>query len=79
MHLRPDRLRAHAADAAAMADALAKLGRTSGAAAEPVDTAITRARYELVEIEAALRAAAASTEAAEREAGEALRRAGGGP
>jgi hypothetical protein len=79
MHLRPDRLRAHAADAAAMADKLARLDRPPGAVADPVDTAIRRARRELVEIEAALRGAAASTEAAESEAEEALRRAGGGP
>ena len=78
MHLRPDRLRAHAADAADMAEALAKLGRAPGQAAEPVDAAVTRARRELAEIEAALRSAAAAVEAAEHVAENALRRAGGG-
>ena len=78
MHLRPDRLRAHAADAADMAEALATLGRTPGAVAEPVDTAVTRARRELADIEAALRSAAAAVEAAEHVAENALRRAGGG-
>ena len=77
MHLRPDRLRAHAADAADMAEALAKLERAPGPAAEPVDTAVTRARRELTEIEAALRGAAAAVEAAEHTAVDALRRAGG--
>ena len=78
MHLRPDRLRVHAADAADMAEALTKLGRAPGPAAEPVDTAVTRARRELAEIEAALRGAAAAVEAAEHAAEDALRRAGGG-
>jgi hypothetical protein len=78
MHLRPDRLRVHAADAADMAEALAKLGRAPGPAAEPIDTAVTRARRELAEIEAALRGAAAAVEAAERAAEDALRRVGGG-
>jgi hypothetical protein len=78
MHLRPDRLRAHAAEAADMAEALAELGRAPGPAAEPVDTAVTRARRELAEVEAALRSAAAVVDAAEHAAEHALRRAGGG-
>jgi hypothetical protein len=78
MHLRPERLRAHAADAADMAEALATLGRAPGQAAEPVDTAVTCARRELAEIEAALRGAAAAVEAAEHAAEEALRLVGGG-
>jgi hypothetical protein len=78
MHLRPDRLRAHAVDLAEMADALARLGRPPRGAAELVGAAVTRARRELAEIEAALRAAAASAEAADHAAGDALRRAGGG-
>ena len=78
MHLRPDRLRAHAADAADMAEALERLGRAPGPAAEPVDTAVTRARRELAEIEAALRGAAVVVESAERAAEDALRRVGGG-
>jgi adenylosuccinate lyase len=61
-----------------MAEALAKLGRAPGQAAEPVDAAVTRARWELAEIEAALRGAAAVVEAAEHAAEDALRRAGGG-
>ena len=77
MHMRPDRLRAHAADAADMAEALAKLGPAPGPAAEPLDAAVTRARQEFAEIEAALRSAAAAADAAEYAAGEALRRAGG--
>jgi hypothetical protein len=78
MHLRPDRLRAHAAEAADMAEALAKLGRAPGLAADPVDTAVTRARRELAEIEAALHGAAGVVEAAERAAEDALRRVAGG-
>jgi hypothetical protein len=78
MHLRPDRLRAHAVDLAEMADALARLDRPLGGAAELVGMAVTRARRELAEIEAALRAAAASAEAADHAAEDALRRAGGG-
>jgi hypothetical protein len=78
MHLRPDRLRAHAVDLAEMADALARLGRPPRGAAELVGVAVTRARRELAEVEAALRAAAASAEAADHAAGDALRRAGGG-
>ncbi len=78
MHLRPDRLRGHAVAAAEMADALARLGRAPGPAAEPVDTAVTRARRELAEIEVALRAAAITAEAADRAAEHALRRVGDG-
>jgi hypothetical protein len=61
-----------------MTEALAKLGRAPGPAAEPIDTAVTRARRELAEIEAALRSAAAVVEAAERAAEDALRRVGDG-
>jgi RecA/RadA recombinase len=78
MHLRPDRLRAHAIDAAEMADALARLGRAPGPAAEAVDSVVARARRELAEIETALRDAAATAEAADRAAADAVRRAGGG-
>lgn len=77
MHLRPDRLRAHAVCAAEMAGALARLGRASGPAAEPVDSAVMRARRELAEVEAALRGAAAAAETADRAAADALRQAGG--
>jgi hypothetical protein len=78
MHLRPERLRAHAAEAAAMADALAGLGPPVEAAgpvdAGPVDAAVTRALRELAAVEAALRGAAAAAEAADRRAADALRR-----
>jgi hypothetical protein len=67
MHLRPDRLRAHAAEAADMAEALTRLGRAPGAAAS-VDTAVMRARRELAEVEVSLRAAAAAAEAADHAA-----------
>jgi hypothetical protein len=77
MHLRPDRLRAHAAEAADMADALARLGQAPGPAAGPVDTAVARARRELAEVEVSLRSAAAAAEAAEQAAEIALWRAGG--
>ena len=77
MHLRPDRLRAHAAEAADMAEALARLGRAPAPAADPVDTAVARARRELVEVEMALRSAAAAAEAADHAAENALRRIGG--
>jgi hypothetical protein len=68
MHLRPDRLRSHAADATELAGALAALGRPPGAAAEHIDTARLRALRELAEIEAALRGAAADADAADRAA-----------
>ena len=74
MHLRPDRLRAHAAEAADMADALANLGVPPARAAEPIDVAVARARRELTAIDAALRGAAASAEAADRRAADAVRR-----
>lgn len=74
MHLRPDRLRAHAAEAAEMADALARLGPPPLQAAEPVTTAVAAAGRELAEIAAALRGAAASAETADRGAADALGR-----
>jgi hypothetical protein len=74
MHLRPDRLRAHAAEAAELAEALAELGRAPGPAADLVDAAVMRARRELAEVEVALRAAAATAEAADRAAELALGR-----
>jgi hypothetical protein len=77
MHLRPDRLRAHAAEAADMADALARLGRAPGPAGGPVDTAVARARRELAEVEMSLRSAAATAEAADHAAENALWRVGG--
>ena len=60
MHLRPDRLRTHAAEAAEMAEVLARLGRAPGPVAELVDSAVARARRELAEAEASLRSAAAA-------------------
>ena len=77
MHLRPDRLRAHAAEAADMAEVLARLRGAPGPAASPVDTAVARARRELAEVEMSLRSAAAAAESAEQAAEIALRRAGG--
>jgi hypothetical protein len=77
MHLRPDRLRAHAAEAADMADALARMGRAPGPAAGLVDTAVARAHRELAEVEMSLRSAAAAAEAADHAAENALRRIGG--
>jgi hypothetical protein len=78
MHLRPDRLRAHAAEAAQMAaemaEALARPGRAPGPAADLVDIAVMRARRELAEVEVALRTAAATAEAAEHAAEVALGR-----
>ena len=76
MHLRPDRLRAHAAEAADMAAALARLGRAPGPAVALVDTAVMRARRELAEMEMSLRTAAAAVEAADHAAEDALRRVG---
>ena len=78
MHLRPERLRAHAVDAAEMADALARLGRAPGPSAEPIATSVTGARHKLAEIEAALRGAAAAAEAADRAVEDTIRRIGGG-
>ena len=75
MHLRPDRLRAHAAEAADMADALARLGRAPGPAGGLVDTAVARARRELAEVEMSLRSATAAAEAADHAAENALWRA----
>jgi hypothetical protein len=77
MHLRPDRLRAHAAEAAAMADALARLGQAPGPAGGLVDTAVARARRELAEVEMSLRSAAAAAEAADHAAENALWQLGG--
>ena len=77
MHLRPDRLRAHAAEAADMADALARLGRAPGPAGGRVDTAVARARRELAEVEMSLRSAAAAAEAADHAAENALWQVGG--
>jgi hypothetical protein len=77
MHLRPDRLRAHAAEAADMADALARLGRAPGSAGGLVDTAVARARRELAEVEMSLRSAAAAAEAADHAAENALWQVGG--
>ncbi|HEY0813209.1 MAG TPA: hypothetical protein VGE11_07990 [Pseudonocardia sp.] len=68
MHLRPDRLRAHAADTADVAGALEALGRAPGPAAERIDFALRRALRELAEIEAALRGAAAHADAADQTA-----------
>jgi hypothetical protein len=68
MHLRPDRLRSHAVDAADLACALKALGRAPGAAAERIDTALLLAQRELAEIEAALRGAAADVDAADQAA-----------
>jgi hypothetical protein len=76
MHLRPDRLRAHAAEAADMTDALARLGRVPEVG--PLDTAVLRARRELAEVEMSLRTAAAAAEAADHAAEDVLRLIGGG-
>ena len=75
MHLRPDRLRVHAAAAAELAAALAVLSSVPEAGAERVDAAVLRARRELAEIEAALRTAAAGAEATDEAATVAFRRA----
>ena len=77
MHLRPDRLRAHAAEAADMADALARLGRAPGPAGGLVDTAVARTRRELAEVEMSLRSAAGAAEAADHAAENALWQLGG--
>jgi hypothetical protein len=77
MHLRPDRLRAHAAEAADMADALARLGQAPGPAGGLVDTAVARARRELAEVEMSLRSAAAAAEAADHAAENGLWQLGG--
>jgi hypothetical protein len=77
MHLRPDRLRVHAAEAAEMAEVLARLGQAPSPAAGLVDTAVARVRRELAEVEMSLRSAAAAAEAAEQAAEIALWRAGG--
>lgn len=74
MHLRPERLRSHAAVAADLAHALEALGPAPGPAAERIDTVVRRARRELAEIEAALRGVAADAEAADEAAVDALRR-----
>ncbi len=79
MHLRPDRLRAHAADAAELAGDLEALGRAPGPAAERIDTVVRRARRELAEIEAALRGAAADAEAADDDAASSLQRVANQP
>jgi hypothetical protein len=68
MHLRPERLRAHAADAADLAGALEALGRPPDPALERIDTALLRVLRELVMIEAALRGAAADADAADQDA-----------
>jgi hypothetical protein len=65
MHLRPDRLRAHAAVAAELAGALEALGRAPGSAADSIDSIVLRARRELAEVEAVLRGAAGNAEAAD--------------
>jgi len=77
MHLRPDRLRTHAAEAAEMAEVLARLGRAPGPVAELVDSAVARARRELAEAEASLRSAAAAAEVADHAAEAILWRVGG--
>ena len=77
MHLRPDRLRAHAAEAADMAEALARLGRAPAPAADPLDTAVARARRELAEVEMSLRSAAAAARASATAASPMRRRSAG--
>ena len=72
MHLRPDRLRAHAAIAAELMGAVAGLGRPSGA--EHVAVALRRASRELAELQAALLAAAAGAERADEDAAMGLTR-----
>jgi hypothetical protein len=79
MHLRPDRLRLHAAAAAELAADLAKLGRAPGVAAGQVDAGVLTAQRELAEIEAALRSAATGAEAADHAAEAAFLRAMAGP
>ncbi len=73
MHLRPDRLRAHAAAAAELAGALEALDRAP-AVADSIDTVVLRARRGLVEVEAALRSAACGADTADRTAVAALQR-----
>ncbi len=70
MHLRPDRLRRHAATAAALTEALDGLGAPADAGV--VTTPLRRARSELAELRAALLAAADGAEAADREAARAV-------
>lgn len=79
MHLRPDRLRAHAALAADLAGVLEALGPAPDTRAERVDAVVLRARRELAEVEAALRGAATMAEAADHAAAAALHRAATGP
>jgi hypothetical protein len=79
MHLRPDRLRVHAAAAAELTAELAGLGRAPWAAAEQVDAAVFTAQRELAEVEAALNSAATGAEDADHAAWAAFQRAMAGP
>ncbi len=80
VHLRPDRLRAHAAEATALSDVLrgAQKGRPSAAhpGLDVVDTGLHRAVRELTELAAVLIAAAHAAETADVDAARALRQAG---
>jgi hypothetical protein len=79
LHLHPDRLRAHAAAAHDLTDALAGALRgpdlPADAEIERLDTSVRRAISELAELSAALGAAATAAEAADVDAERALRRA----
>ena len=69
LHLRPDRLREHAAAAAGLADELGAAGRGAIPAEPEVDrlrAAVRRAAGELAELSVALSAAASAAERADR-------------
>ena len=74
VHVRPERLRAHAAAAAELADSLHAV--IDGRGPAEFDTGLRRAVHELAELGAVLGATAAAAESADRAASLALRRAG---
>jgi hypothetical protein len=78
VHLRPDRLRVHAAEAADLADGLRSVVecRDGPADLDHVVTALRHALLELGELGAVLTAAAAAAERCDAEAVRTLRRAG---
>jgi hypothetical protein len=78
VHLRPDRLRLHAREAADLAETLqaALAARPPDAELDHLATVLRRAVGELVELGDALVEAAAAGEVADREAADGIRRAG---